>query len=137
MFNRKYDVSFTQFFLKIDVELLHKANKALVEELKTRVKLESEMTSAKNVISGLLIKIKSLESERDAAISARDAANRELDLKLGEIRALQLAAKQRTRGRPRKQTYDDSSDEEPTMQTTMQQPQTNQSSIQNKPNNSL
>lgn len=114
---------------KIDVELLHKANKALVEELKTRVKLESEVASAKNVITGLLTKLKTLEVERDAAMSARDAANRELDLKLGEIRALQLASKQRTRGRPRKPTYDDSSDDEPmapiTTPSPAQQPQQN------------
>jgi hypothetical protein len=100
---------------KVDVELVHKANKALAEEIKTRVKLENEITSAKNVISGLLLKLKTMESERDAAIISRDSTLRELDLKRGEIRALQstLASKQaKPRGRPRKPIHDDDSDNE-------------------------
>jgi hypothetical protein len=98
---------------KVDVELVHKANKALVEELKTRVKLESEINSAKNVISGLLTKLKTYELELADVVAARDAANRELELKRGEIKALQVAAVGRGRPRTRRvKTYDESSDEE-------------------------
>ncbi|QKE50265.1 hypothetical protein F-VV10_0145 [Faustovirus] len=105
---------------KVDVELVRKANKALAEEIKMRVKLENEVISAKNVISGLLMKLKTLESERDAAVSAKDAALRDLELKRGEIRALQVALKDkqpRGRGRPKKSTPDDdSSDDDSTNQ---------------------
>ncbi|QJX73948.1 hypothetical protein F-E9_175 [Faustovirus] len=101
---------------KVDVEMVHKANKALAEEIKIRVKLEGEILSAKNVISGLLMKLKTMEGERDAAVADNGAISRELELKKGEIRALQsaLESKQpRQRGRPRKQTYEDSDDDAP------------------------